>query len=158
MCDQQRLRSACAYAQFDQSRCWSPEYSMSIKLLTEHHLEFLSIKGGCRGSSKSALVKIPHCWKSHVVAHFYFGKCVQDHLQKDCYRHFLLAILKENFQTYLNPNELHTTFASLLKSSLCFTHTGPHAPFCHTSSLPSSSLFPPFSLVLPTIFEPRCLT
>ena len=43
---------------------------MIVKLLTEHHLEFLSLKGGCRGSSESTLVKIPHCWKSHVMAHF----------------------------------------------------------------------------------------
>ena len=40
------------------------EYSMSDKLLTEHHLEFLSLKGGCTGSSKSTLIKMPHCWKS----------------------------------------------------------------------------------------------
>ena len=26
---------------------------MIVKLLTEHHLEFLSLKGGCRGSSES---------------------------------------------------------------------------------------------------------
>ena len=26
---------------------------MSVKLLTEHHLEFLSLKGGCTGSSES---------------------------------------------------------------------------------------------------------
>ena len=45
---------------------------MSVKLLTEHHLEFLSLKGGCTGSSKSTLVKMPHCWKSHVMAHFSF--------------------------------------------------------------------------------------
>ena len=37
---------------------------MSVKLLTEHHLEFLSLKGGCTGSSESTLVKMPHCWKS----------------------------------------------------------------------------------------------
>ena len=30
---------------------------MSVKLLTEHHLEFLSLKGGCTGSSASTLVK-----------------------------------------------------------------------------------------------------
>ena len=39
---------------------------MIVKLLTEHHLEFLSLKGGCRGSSESTLVKMPHCWKSHA--------------------------------------------------------------------------------------------
>ena len=42
MCDLQSLRSACAYAQSDQSLCKSFEYSMIIKLLTEHHLKFLS--------------------------------------------------------------------------------------------------------------------
>ena len=43
---------------------------MTVKLLTEHNLEFLSLKGGCTGLSESTLVKMPHCWKSHVVAHF----------------------------------------------------------------------------------------
>ena len=66
--DKQSLRSACAYAQSDQSLCYSLEYSMSVKLLTEHHLEFLSLKGGLIGSSESTLVKMPHCWKSHVTA------------------------------------------------------------------------------------------
>ena len=67
MCDQQSLRPV----QSDQSLCLSLEYSMSVKLLTEHHLEFLSLKGGCTGSSESTLVKMPHCWKSHVVAHVF---------------------------------------------------------------------------------------
>ena len=40
---------------------------MIVKLLTEHHLEFLSLKGGCTGSSESTLVKMPHCWKSHAL-------------------------------------------------------------------------------------------
>ena len=43
---------------------------MSAKLFTEHQLKFLSLKGGCTGSSESTLVKMPHCWKSHVTAHF----------------------------------------------------------------------------------------
>ena len=68
MCDQQRLKPACAYAQTDQSLCRSLEYSTRVKLLTEHHLEFLSLTGGCAGSSESTHVKMPHCWKSHVVA------------------------------------------------------------------------------------------
>ena len=41
---------------------------MTVELLTEHHLEFLSLKGRCTGSSESTLVKMPHCWKSHVMA------------------------------------------------------------------------------------------
>ena len=69
LCGQQSLRSACAYGQSDQSLCQSLEYSMVVKLLTEHHLECLSLKGGCRGSSESTLVKMPHCWKSHVTAY-----------------------------------------------------------------------------------------
>ena len=44
MCNQQSLRSACAYAQSDQNLCLSLEHSMTVKLLTEHHLEFLSLK------------------------------------------------------------------------------------------------------------------
>ena len=68
MCDQQSLRSACAYAQSDQSLCLSLDYSMSVKLLTEHHLEFLSLKGVCTGSSESILIKMPHFWQSHVIA------------------------------------------------------------------------------------------
>ena len=41
---------------------------MILKLLTEHHLEFLSLKGGCRGLSESTLVKMSNCWKSHAAA------------------------------------------------------------------------------------------
>ena len=43
---------------------------MIVKLLAEHHLEFLSLKGGCRSSSESTLVKMSNCWKSHAQAHF----------------------------------------------------------------------------------------
>ena len=46
---------------------------MTVKLLTEQNLEFLSLKGGCTGLSESTLVKMQHCWKSHVVAQLCFG-------------------------------------------------------------------------------------
>ena len=77
MCDQQSLRPACAYAQSDQSLCLSLEYSMIVKLLTEHHLEFLSLKGGCRGSSESTLVKMSKllkisCRGSLIVSEYDF--------------------------------------------------------------------------------------
>ena len=42
---------------------------MTVKLLTEHHLEILGLKGGCTGSSEPTLVKMSHCRKSHVTAH-----------------------------------------------------------------------------------------
>ena len=45
---------------------------MSVKLLIEHHFEFLSLKENCTGSSESTLVKMPHCWKSHAAAHIRF--------------------------------------------------------------------------------------
>ena len=71
MCDQQSLRSACAYAQSDQSLCKSLEYSMTVKLMTEYQLEFLSLKWDCTGSSESTHVKMSHCWKSHATAHLF---------------------------------------------------------------------------------------
>ena len=54
---------------------------MNVKLLTENHLRFLSLKGGYTGSSESTLVKMPHCWKSHAAAHIiikeYYNECVE---------------------------------------------------------------------------------
>ena len=62
---------------------------MTVMLLTEYHLEFLSLKGGCTGSSESTLVKMPHRWKSHVTAHII--KCLR-------YRKALLnAVKPKNF-------------------------------------------------------------
>ena len=49
---------------------------MTAKLLTEHHVEFLSLKGGCTSSSESTLVKMPHCWKSHVTAQMSMFICL----------------------------------------------------------------------------------
>ena len=45
---------------------------MTVKFLAEHNLEFLSLKGGCRGSSESTHVKMPHCCKSRVTTQFKF--------------------------------------------------------------------------------------
>ena len=80
MCDQQSLRSACAYAQSDQSLYLSLEYAMGVKLLTEHNLEFLSLIEGCTGSNESTHVKMPHCWKSHFTAHMisFFDKTTRN--------------------------------------------------------------------------------
>ena len=47
---------------------------MIVKLLTEHHLEFLSLTGGCRGASESTLVKMSNCWKSHAADQNILGK------------------------------------------------------------------------------------
>ena len=56
---------------------------MIVKLLTEHHLEFLSLKGGCTGSSESTLVKMSNCWKSRALAQMlmtYMYKVLSVHL------------------------------------------------------------------------------
>ena len=50
-------------------RVFASRLKLGVKQLTEHNLEFLSLKGGCTGSSESTLVKILHCWKSRVTAH-----------------------------------------------------------------------------------------
>ena len=71
MCDQQRLRSACVYVQSDQSHCWSLEYSMSVNLLTEHPLEFLSLNGGYTGHLSLHMSKW-HIVGNHVTAHMGF--------------------------------------------------------------------------------------
>ena len=67
MCDQQRLRSACACTKSDQSLSYSLEYSMNVKLLTKQHLEVLHLRGGFTGSSEFTLVKMPHCRVSYVL-------------------------------------------------------------------------------------------
>ena len=38
------------------------------KILTKHRLKFLSLKGCYTGPYEPTLVKMPHCWKSHVTA------------------------------------------------------------------------------------------
>ena len=43
---------------------------MTVKLLIEQNLEFLSLKGGCTGSYESTLIIMHNCWKSRVLAHF----------------------------------------------------------------------------------------
>ena len=45
---------------------------MIVKLLTEYHLEFLSLKGGLRGSSESTFVKMSNYLKAHATAHIIY--------------------------------------------------------------------------------------
>ena len=46
---------------------------MIVKLLTEHHLEFLSLKRDCTGWSESTLVKMSNSWKSYALAHIFIS-------------------------------------------------------------------------------------
>ena len=56
---------------------------MIVKLLTEYHLGFLSLKGGRIGSSESTHVKMPHCWKSHTLAHFPCEDGIENSVPRD---------------------------------------------------------------------------
>ena len=40
---------------------------MTVMLLTEHNLEFLSLKGGCTGSSESIHLFMPKC---HIIGNY----------------------------------------------------------------------------------------
>ena len=78
MGDQQRLRSACAYAQSEQSLCSLLEYFKTDKLLTKQRLEFLTLKGGCTARSSE-----PTFFKCHTVGNrmtqlIYGTPCVLD--------------------------------------------------------------------------------
>ena len=81
MFDQQSLRSACANARSDQSLCQSLDCSMTIKLLTEHHFKFLSLKGGCRSSSESTYIVGNHMpW---LISRLFFSQVKFDDSNKD---------------------------------------------------------------------------
>ena len=123
---QQRLRPACAYAQSNQSLCKSLEHSMTVKLLTEQYLGVLSLKGGCTCLSESTFVKMPHCWKSHVIwlicflAGIYIGWRCPD-FKHDCQRVntmskcFCSHLLGEHDKYTGKPLELSTTLGPKLK-------------------------------------------
>ena len=64
MCHQLKLQPACAQAQSDQSLSWSLEYFMTVKLLTEQHTEFLSLK-----KATQAHLSL-HLSKCHIVGNF----------------------------------------------------------------------------------------
>ena len=74
--------------------CWATDWT---------HLEFLSLKGGCTGSSESIHVKMPHCWKSHVAAHFIINYVK--------YAHFILSLFLSFFllDIYLTLKQLTWT-------------------------------------------------
>ena len=63
---------------------------MIVKLLTEHHLEFLSLKGGCRGLSESTLVKY-HIVGNHVSWLNYVGASLSFFLSFYVSKSFLMG-------------------------------------------------------------------
>ena len=79
---------------------------MIVKLLTEHHLEFLSLKGGCRGSPESTHVKMLYCWKSHVMVHmiaplvadmfYYVSLNLQNELRKNWFASSINSMVQKH--------------------------------------------------------------
>ena len=71
MCDQQRLRPACTFAQSDQSL----KGPLLVRILS-YWLNiiwlFLRLKGGCTGWSESTHVKMKPCWTAHFWIFFFF--------------------------------------------------------------------------------------
>ena len=55
---------------------------MSVKLLTEHRLEFVSLKGGCTGSSESTFVKMPHCVAAQLMIYWLRTDAYDSYLRK----------------------------------------------------------------------------
>ena len=87
---------------------------MTVNLLTEHHLEFLSLKRGYTGSSESTLVKMPLCWKSHVAAQVSF----------DLFQQVLIHVKGEpgegmntNTDAYRHVSEEHTQVIEVRRGS-----------------------------------------
>ena len=119
---------------------------MTIKLLTEHHLEFLSLKGGCTGLSEFTHVKTPHCCKSHVVAQlcrYIITICIYTTsipliiLQKDVWTNILWLTLNAPIATK------GACFTRLLKClrSLYGKQCGPRSDCSYDQTAPRSSLF-----------------
>ena len=74
---------------------------MTVKLLTEHQLELLSLIGSCTGLSESTLVKMPHCWKAHATAQILLKYTMLGHLQniRASMVRVILICLSSNFST-----------------------------------------------------------
>ena len=86
---------------------------MIVKLLTERHLEFLSLKGGYTGSSESTLVKMSNCWKSHALAqnivHYSRNLAVKNDNLGDCWSFFCSLIwrLRQRYRSFVTNGWCH---------------------------------------------------
>ena len=90
---------------------------MIVKLLTEHHFEFLSLKGGYRGSAESTRVNMSICWKSHALAHLKVpGTIWHDQIYsttKETHQSFIGAIMENRIKKW---KYIYTIF---LNNQLC---------------------------------------
>ena len=113
---------------------------MSVELLTEHHLEFLSLKGGGTGLSESTLVKMPHCWKLRVAAHrkklvkssFHFF-ATQGGGEQNAVKPVLSGHSKRSPKLYFKADYRSMQVKSVAECSL--------GAFCNTFDLHSATIF-----------------
>ena len=91
---------------------------MIVKLLTERHLEFLSLKGGCRGSSESTLVKMSNCWKSHALAQItiFFGHVFDFSKSIQSFAFFTIGMIGNDTGHLLECVELYGKFINKFKT------------------------------------------
>ena len=84
---------------------------MSVKLLNEHRLEFVSLKGGCTGSSESTLVRMPHCVAAQFMIYW---------LRADAYDTLgtFISQRKGKFQTSTTNLVFHATVTYIRYRSL----------------------------------------
>ena len=85
---------------------------MIVKLLTEHHLEFLSLKIGSRGSSESTHVKKSNCWKSHALAHLLCAFVISS--SAICIHYFIKSNVADIAKGYLPTSLLQARFDEYL--------------------------------------------
>ena len=71
--------------------------SLEYSMMTEHHLEFLSLTRGCIVSSESTLVKMSHCWKSRVTAKM---QCHSDLIKIIAVRHIINQVNEHQCNLY----------------------------------------------------------
>ena len=84
---------------------------MAVKLLIEHTLEFPSLKGGCTVSYESTLVKMRHCWKSHVLSICMRMKRVKENCET---LYFIMFFFQHDIKVVRDPCQKITLL--LLKS------------------------------------------
>ena len=87
-------------------------------------MEFLSLKGSCTRSSESTLVKMPHCWKSHVAAHIVCSF--------NCYRFFRIGAI---FKSIVNYFALFVGLVAVVIFVVVFRRWADVAPILHSGLL-----------------------
>ena len=105
---------------------------MIVKLLFEHHLQTLSLKWDCTGSSESTLVKMPHFWKSHVVAHIRVLESYQLIV-------LTMYLIDTHFNTFANRAEPDQ--AALVRISICSVCYGNMIRYNSTLLVMTSNFF-----------------